>query len=193
MHWGGGFQIGAYYEANECWKFGFTYKSKQWFESFNFFVPGGTVQFDLDYPVLLSLGTAFTGMENLTIAADARYIDFANADGFRDLGFSSVFAFAIGAQYRLGDHLFLRAGYNVNAQPIKKNDVLTNIFTPLIQEQNMAVGGTWRLACNVDINLAYVHAFESSVTGPLPPLGPTATLSNRLSADSAILGVAVRY
>jgi long-chain fatty acid transport protein len=145
--------------------------------------------------MILSLGTAFTGIENLTIAADARYFDFENADGFRDLGFSSVFALAIGAQYRVADHLLLRAGYNVNAQPIKNNDVFTNIFTPLIQEQNVAVGGTLRLACNVDINLAYVHLFENSVTGPLPspPFGPTDTLSNTLSADSAILGLTVRY
>jgi long-chain fatty acid transport protein len=196
MHWGGGFQIGAYYDANEAWKFGFTYKSKQWFESFNFFVPGGTVRFDLDYPMILSLGTAFTGMEDLTIAADVRYFDFENADGFRDLGFSSVFAFAIGAQYRITDRLYLRTGYNVNAQPIKSNDALTNIFTPLIQEQNFAVGGTLRLACNVDINVAYVHLFDNTVTGPLPPsppFGATDTLSNKLGANSTIFGVTVRY
>ncbi len=195
MHWGGGFQIGAYFVANPSWQFGFTYKSRQWFETFNFFAPGGTVRFDLDYPMILSLGTAFTGLEDWTIAVDARYLDFENADGFKDLGFSSVFALAVGAQYRVSNYLSLRAGYNVNANPINDDDVFTNIFTPLIQDQNVAVGGTLRLACNVDLNAAYVYLVENKVTGPLPspPLPPSSTLSNELSAHSAIFGVAVRY
>jgi long-chain fatty acid transport protein len=195
MHWGGGVQIGAYYSANSAWKLGFTYKSRQWFETFNFFAPGGTVRFDLDYPMILSFGTAFTGLENWTIAADARYLDFENADGFKDLGFSSVFAFAIGTQYRMTDRLYLRAGYNFNANPIHDDDVFTNVITPLIQEQNLAVGGSLRLGCQVDINAAYVHLFENTVSGPLPspPIGPPNTMSNTLSADSLLLGVTVRY
>ncbi len=96
LHWGGGFQIGAYYTASPCWKYGFTYKSPQWFETFNFFAPGGTVRFDLDYPAIVSLGTAYTGFEDWTIALDARYLDFEHTDGFKELGFSSVFAFAVG-------------------------------------------------------------------------------------------------
>ena len=130
-----------------------------------------------------------------TIAVDARYLDFENADGFKDLGFSSVFAIAVGAQYRVSDYLRLRAGYNANANPINDDDVFTNIFTPLIQDQNVAVGGTLRLACNVDLNAAYVYLVENKVTGPLPspPLPPSSTLSNELSAHSAIFGVAVRY
>ncbi|MGI9473409.1 MAG: OmpP1/FadL family transporter, partial [Rubripirellula sp.] len=192
MHWGGGFQIGAFYQASDSCAVGFTYKSPQWFEAFNFFVPGGTVQWDLDYPMILSLGTSFTGLEKWTLAADVRYLDFANTDGFSDLGFSSVFSLALGAQYQVCSRVSLRGGYNVNANPIHDDDVLTNIFTPLIQNQNVAVGGTVRLKCNVDINAAYVYLVENTVTGPLP-IGPTDTLSNTLSAHSAILGVSVRY
>lgn len=190
-HWGGGFQIGAYYIANDAWRFGFTYKSRQWFETFHFNTPSGVFLQDLDYPMILSLGTAFTGLQDWTIALDARYIDFENADAFDTLGFSSVFAFAIGAQKRVGDRLHVRVGYNANANPIHKDDVFANIITPLIQDQNVAVGGSWRLACNVDLNAAYVYLVENKVTGPL---GATPnTLSNELSAHSAIMGVTVRY
>ncbi len=195
MHWGGGFQVGVHYIANCCWQYGFTYKSRQWFEEFNFFVPGGTVQFDLDYPMILSLGTAFTGWHDWTIAADARYFDYENSDGFRDLGFSSVFAFAIGAQYRASNRLTLRTGYNANANPISDGDVFTNIVTPLIQQQNVAVGASLRIACNVQLNAAYVHLVKNDVTGPLPspPFGANDTMSNEIVGHSALLGITVQY
>ncbi len=195
MHWGGGFQAGAFYQVNQAWSLGLSYKSKQWFESFNFFTPGGTVRFDLDYPMIVSLGTAYTGMERWTIAADIRYLDFENTDGFRELGFSSVFALAVGAQYRLNEMIALRCGYNANANPIHQDDVLTNIFTPLIQDQNVAAGATIGLAEHVDLNLAYVYLVENEITGPLPspPFGANDTLTNQISAHSAIFGISVRY
>ena len=194
-HWGGGFQIGAYYIANSSWRYGFSYKSPQWFEEFRFFSENGTVRFDLDYPSIISLGTAFSGLERWTIAADARLIDFENTDGFRDLGFSSVFAFAIGAQYEASDRLHLRVGYNVNGAPIHDDDVFTNVFTPLIPDQNVTTGFSWRFSNNVDINLAYAHMVRNEVEGPLPspPFGPDDTIKHTLQGHSAIMGMTVRY
>jgi long-chain fatty acid transport protein len=192
VHWGGGFQIGAYYIANDAWRFGFTYKSKQWFETFHFNTPGGTFLADLDYPMIMSLGTAFTGLDDWTIAADVRYFGYGDVDAFKNLGFSNVFAFAIGAQKRVSDRLHLRAGYNFNANPLHKDDAFNNIITPLIQEQNVAMGGSWRLACNVDLNAAYVYLVESNLTGPFPT-GPADTLSHEIEGHSALLGVTVRY
>ncbi len=192
VHWGGGFQIGAYYIANDAWHFGFTYKSKQWFETFHFHTPSGTFLLDLDYPMILSLGTAFTGLEDWTIAADARYFGYGDADGFETLGFSNVFAFAIGAQKRVSERLHLRAGYNVNANPLHKDDAFTNIITPLIQEQNVAMGGSWRLGRNIDLNAAYVYLVESKLTGPFPT-GPADTVSHRIEGHSGLMGVTVRY
>lgn len=195
VHWGGGFQIGAYYIANDAWHFGLTYKSRQWMETFHFNTPNGTFLFDLDYPMILSLGTAFTGFENWTIATDFRYFDYGNTDGFDTFGFSSVFAFAIGAQYRVNDRLHLRMGYNYNANPLHSDDAFANLITPLIQEQNFTCGGSWRLACNVDLNAAYVYLAKNNLTGPLPTptFGPNDTVRHDIVGHSAILGVSVRY
>jgi long-chain fatty acid transport protein len=195
VHWGGGFQLGAYYIASECLRFGFTFKSPQWFEEFRFFAPQGVLTLDLDYPMILSLGAAFSGGEKVTIATDFRYFDWQNTDGFREFGWSNVFAFAIGAQYRATERIYLRAGYNVNGNPIKNDDVFTNVITPLIQDQNVAVGGSLRISRCVDLNAAYVYLVDNSVTGPLPPsvFGPGSTLENTISAHSALFGLTVRY
>jgi len=194
MHWGGGFQVGVYYIGENNVHVGFTYKSTQWIEDFRFFTPGGTVTFDLDYPAILSLGLAYTGIENWTFAADARYFNYENTDGFAQLGWSNIFAGAIGAQRRVNDRLHLRFGYNFNQNPISAGDVTANILSPLIQEQNVATGASYRFARNVDLNLAYVYLVKNSLTGPgTPPLPPGSTLTHQLEAHSLIMGVTVRY
>ena len=195
VHWGGGFQVGAYYIANPNWRFGVSYKSPQWFEQFRFFAPSGTIGFDLDYPAIISIGTALSCGDRWTIAMDVRYIDYENSDGFRELGFSSIGVFALGAQYRATDRVHLRAGYAVNGNPIHDDDAFTNIFTPLIQEENVSAGLSWSLTDNVDLNASYVYMVDNEVTGPLPAstFGPAATVTHRLLSHSAIFGVTARY
>jgi long-chain fatty acid transport protein len=191
MHWGGGFQAGVYYIADNGVHLGATFKSTQWMEDLRFFTPGAVPNFDLDYPMILSLGAAYTGIQDWTFAVDVRYFDYENTDGFREFGFSNVFAGAIGAQYRVNDRWHVRAGYNFNQNPISASDAFTNVLSPLIQEQNITGGVSYRFARCVDISLAYVYLIENELTGPAPV--PGVTVSHQLSAHSALLGVTVRY
>nr|WP_315861152.1 outer membrane protein transport protein [Bremerella volcania] len=195
VHWGGGIQGGIYYASPSCWRAGFTIKSTQWFEQFRFFTPSGVVRFDLDYPMILSTGLAYYGWERWVFAADARYFDYANTQGFRDLGWDNVFAGAIGAQYQLSDLWKLRAGYNFNQNPIGSEDVFTNVANPLIQTHNIALGAGCLLTDGVELNLAYVYLVDSSVSGPAPspPFGANDTISHRISAHSLVMGVQIRY
>ncbi len=194
-HWGGGCQAGVYYSTCNYWQLGFSVKTPQWFEEFRFLTPTGIARFNLDYPLILSTGIAYAGFSDWVFAADVRYFDYQNTDGFKELGWRSVFAVAVGAQYNLNDMWQFRLGYNANQNPIQSEDVLTNISTPLVQDQNVATGLTCALACNVDLQLAYVYLIDNSVTGPLPAgvFGPNATVSNKISAHSLALGITVQY
>jgi long-chain fatty acid transport protein len=195
LHWGGGAQLGIYYIPGEFWHTGFTIKSPQFFEEFRFFTPSGVTKFDLDYPMILSLGLGYSGFQDWVFAVDVRYHDFKNTDGFKELGWSNVFACAFGAQYRLNDCWHLRAGYSFNQNPIQNGNVLTNIATPLIQDHNISAGTSYRFASNVDISMAYVYLVNNEVSGPLPSalFGPSASLSNKINGHSTVLGVTVRY
>ena len=55
--------------------------------------------------------------------------------------------------------------------------------------------GSLRIACNVDLNAAYVYLVENDIEGPLPAavFGPGATLNNEIEGHSGVLGVTVRY
>jgi long-chain fatty acid transport protein len=195
VHWGGGAQIGMYYIANPSWRLGLTVKSPQYFEALRFFTPTGVVRFDMDYPMIVSLGTSYAGIDRWILAADFRYHDFKNADGFSELGWSNVFAAAFGAQYQLTDDWRLRMGYNVNQSPIQDGDVLANIAIPLIQDQNITAGFSRRISDNVNLSAAYVYLVRNRVRGPLPPdiFGPEATLTHQIDAHSAVIGLEVTY
>lgn len=189
MHWGGGFQVGAYYRGDNGINVGATFKSKQWIEELDFNAAGGTVHWNLDYPTIVSLGLAYTGMENWTFAIDGRYFDYEHTDGFKELGWRSVFAGAVGAQYRATDRLTARLGYNFNQNPIQSDAVITNLISPLIQDQNVSTGFSYQFTDHVVLNGAYVYLVKNSVSSPAGPF----TVSNEISAHSLIAGVSVRY
>ncbi|PQO39710.1 hydrocarbon degradation protein [Bremerella cremea] len=195
VHWGGGVQGGIYYASPYCWRAGFTIKSPQWFEEFRFFTPSGVVGFDLDYPMILSGGLAYYGFERWVFAADFRYFDFANTQGFKALHWDSVFSMAVGAQYRMNELWTFRGGYNFNENPISPNAAFANLSTPLIQQHNIAAGLGCMLTDGVELNLAYVYLVNNSLTGPLPspPFSPGDTLTHEISAHSLVLGLRINY
>jgi hypothetical protein len=70
------------------------------------------VRANLDLPMIVSVGAAYTGLDRWVFAADLRYIDYKNADGFGDdgfaptgalrgLGFRSIFAAAFLGLFRV--------------------------------------------------------------------------------------------
>ncbi len=212
-HWGGGFQAGAYYIHDCNWHFGASFKSPSWMEQFEFY---GTDQnglprelhADIDLPMIVSLGAAFNGWENWLIALDARYIDYANADGFGDaatfdatgalggLDWSSVMAVALGVQRKFGDKLYLRAGYTYNQSPIRNSESFFNTASVLFYEHMLSCGLSYQLQEKVAVSVAYSHYFENSRTGPivLPGVGPVpgSSITNTMSADFVSFGVVMR-
>ena len=194
LHWGGGVQAGVYYIGDAGWHLGFTYKSRQYFEDFRFFTPGGVTKFDIDFPTILSLGLAYSAIDDWIFAADARYFDYANTPGFSNLGWSNIFAFALGAQYHMSERIYLRAGYNFNQDPMHSEDAAVNLLDPLIQSHNIATGLSYRFAKNVDLTMSYVYMVHNTLTGPLPaPFPAGSTVTHELDAHSVLMGVTVRY
>ena len=143
-YFGGGAQLGLYYIANECWRFGASIKSPLWFEDFRFFTQDSagtprTEHFDLDLPMIISLGTSYSGIDRLLWAMDVRYFDYKNTNGYRETGFdpatgairglgwSNTFSISNGLQYQLSDSLFLRLGYTYQKNPISNQNTFFNV------------------------------------------------------------------
>jgi long-chain fatty acid transport protein len=212
--WGGGFQAGVYYITDNCWHYGLSFKSQQWFEPIRIntanergYPRRESVHFD--YPMIISLGTAYSGIENWLFACDVRYFDYANTPGYGDpaefdatgrvtgLGWKSVVSVHTGAQYRASERLFLRVGYQYNDNPIGSDQAFFNVASPLVIQHVVSTGLSYRVTECVVASLAYVHGFENEVTGPLqlPVVGALegTSVTNRVSADAIAAGLSMRY
>jgi long-chain fatty acid transport protein len=210
---GGGFQAGVFYTTESAWNFGFSFKSPQWFETFSYNATDElgrprplSVRFD--YPMIASLGTSYTGFEHLTLAADFRYIDYHNTAGFshtgfdpgtgavRGLGWNSIFAMALGAQYELSNTTSVRIGYTYNTNPIPDDRTSFNVGSPLILEHAIYVGATWKVTESFRLSVAYAHGFDNSIQGPIvSPLGPIpgSAVQSTVSADTFVFGATFRF
>jgi long-chain fatty acid transport protein len=218
---GGGIQGGIYYSTENCWHFGASLKSPQWFETFRYNSTDDlgqprTVNFRFDYPMMASLGTAYSGFERWVLAADFRYIDYRNTQGFEasgfdpsrpgavlGLGWDSVFAVALGAQYEITPCCSVRFGYTYNTDPIRDDRTIFNVSSPTILEHTVYVGASWNLTERFVVSVAYAHAFENSVQGqilvPTPTIPsatiaiPGSTVQSNVSADTVMLGATVKF
>jgi long-chain fatty acid transport protein len=218
--WGGGFQVGAYFAPNESWGFGAAVKSPQWIETLHF----STVDelgrprndtYDADLPLIASVGASYSGIESLLLAVDVRYLDFENADGFRQqgfapatgevtgLGFESIFAIALGGQVQLSDACTVRAGYSFNENPIPDEQSLFNVVSPTIIMHTVCLGASYDINNVLTISAGYLHGFENSIEGPivLPDIPgnivpggaiPGSTVGSSTSANAFNLGASMR-
>ncbi len=212
--WGGGFQAGIYYAANCRWQFGFTFKSPQWFEPFRYNTvdEAGLPRLEkvhFDYPLILSLGTAYRGFERWLLACDVRYFDYANTAGFGDaagfapsgavtgLGWKSIVSMHLGAQYQATRRLVLRLGYEYNDNPIDREAAFFNVASPLLIQHIISTGLTYSPTDRLSLSLAYLHGFENGLSGPFhhPVAGQLAgtSVTSEVSADALALGATLRY
>jgi long-chain fatty acid transport protein len=210
--WGAGFQAGVYYNGDGGIHLGLNVKTPQWFQSFFFKSEDElgrprTLKFDIDYPLLVTTGVAYTGLEHFAFAADFRYLNYKDTNGFgpqgfgpggvlRGLGFNDVFVAAFGVQYAPGGPLTFRLGYSYNTKPIPSQYTSVNIASPTINQNTFYCGLSFQMAENWLLSLAYGHGFSNDNTGPLLlPGGPVpgTAVRSTTSADALVGGLTIRF
>ena len=210
--WGGGFQLGAYYTNPNGWHFGASLKSPQWMEPARYKSEDElrrpeTIKFDLNYPLIASVGVAYSGWEKWIVAVDFRYFDYANTPGFENggfnadgslsgLGWESIGSMAIGVQRQLSDRLFVRGGYCLNGNPVTADSAIYNVASPLIVKNSVHTGFSYVFADNWIAAVAYTHVFENDAKGPIHDADgtiPFSWVSSKASADAFSLGITKRF
>ncbi len=201
--WGAGFQIGLLYNLSENWNLGFSYKSPIWQERYGFNastpdLAARRIGIQAQVPEILSWGVAYKGFERALIDVDLRYFDYKNTtlygtkpiDG--GLGWSSVFAVAVGGQYQATDRLTLRSGYLYNTNPIKGTDTLFNIQAPGFMTQMLALGLSYKLTDDIVLSFAWTHQFRNSISGPVLQI-PGERIKLDAQLDSIVMGLNVQF
>ena len=151
-----------------------------------------TLYLNASLPAICSLGFAYRGFDQLTLALDLRYFDYKDADLFgtsvRDggLGWNSVFAAAVGANYQVNERVAVRAGYQYNTNPIPSTGTLFNVQAPAITQHLLSCGTTVAVSDAVSFSLGYSIAPQNSITGPVREATGTGVRIDAAAADAAV-------
>ncbi|NNE45712.1 MAG: hypothetical protein HKN37_03540 [Rhodothermales bacterium] len=209
---GFGFQVGVHAEGASGLSAGLSIKSPQWFQDFEFtseeITAGSEFAFNLDYPMIISGGLAYTGVENLLLAADVRYIDFSNTDGFKDSGYNnmnavagfgweSIIVAALGIQYEVADGYPVRFGYSFNENPLPDDLAFFNTPANALIQHRIAGGVGVRISDRVNANVAVQYGLENSGEGPwvfpaaMGGSNPGTSVKNTLSTLTFIAGASI--
>ena len=212
--WGFGAQVGLYYQNENGFSAGLSHKTTQDFDKFKFNstdASGGyrPLSFDMDFPAITSLGVGYSGEDDLKLAADVRYIDYANTNGFdtakfnpdfsvNGFGWDSILVLAVGAQYRFSEHWQGRIGYSFNENPIPDATSTYNIPAPAVIQHHLSLGIGHCFTENTCLDFGYRHGFENSIEGPMvdPATGnsvPGTSVKNSLSSDSFLVGFRLSF
>ena len=73
--------------------------------------------------------------------------------------------YKIGVEYQYDSELTLRAGYSHTDNPIQAQDVTINILAPGVVQDHVTLGFTYTMQSGGELTMAYMHAFDKSVTG----------------------------
>ncbi|MDA8078945.1 MAG: TonB-dependent receptor [Nitrospiraceae bacterium] len=185
-----GAQLGAIYKSGP-FQVGATYISPQQIKHkrvANFDAAFGSTTLDdlkLESPQTVGLGVAVEPTPGkLLIETNVKWINWADAAGYKDFGWKNQWVWALGVQYRPDPKIALRAGVNYGNNPIKINalsaatppvdvqgklvppfqyEVLRVAGFPAIVQTHAAVGLGYQLTKSVSLDLGFTHAFKKSV------------------------------
>jgi long-chain fatty acid transport protein len=201
--WGAGFQIGLLYNLSDSWNLGFSYKSPIWQERYGFNstfpdLAARRIGIQAQVPEVFSWGIAYKGFERALIDVDLRYFDYKNTSLYGTkpidggLGWSSVFAVALGGQYQATDKLTLRSGYLFNTNPIKETFTLFNVQAPGYLQHLFALGVSYKLTDDITLSFAWMHQFRNSIQGPILQI-PGANVKLDGQIDSLVAGLNIQF
>jgi len=213
--YGIGGQVGLIYKPFDHFSIGASIVSAQQTEFRDVVRYGPTWEdLTLESPLTVGAGIAYSHFEQrLLLAAEGRWLNWGDAEGYRDFGWEDQWVAAVGAQFAvIPKKFFLRLGYNYGANPVRANDGFSEtgvqdvqgmmfpnpayesfriLGFPAVVEHHLTAGVGYAFSEKFELNLGYMHAFqnnisESSASGAF-------TYESNLSEDSLELGLTWRF
>jgi long-chain fatty acid transport protein len=163
-------------------------------------------QGDFDIPENYNVGVAFNATPDVKLAVDYQRINYGGVKSIANpsaglggawgmatgpgFGWTDVNVWKLGVEYKMSSAMTVRAGYNHTDNPIQSADTMFNILAPGVIENHVTLGLTYAVNNSSDLTVAYMHAFENSVSGP-DGLGAGGTDTIKMHQDA--LGIAYSW
>ena len=189
-NYGIGEQLGAIYRMGPC-SIGASYTTAEKLTHERVADFGGTEQKELkmESPRTASAGIAWHPTDNLLLEADAKWLNWSDADGYREFDWKDQWVYAVGMQYKDPDGLTLRLGYNYGKNPVRLHKNFDLMGTTQIQGNTVSNAGYEYLRI-IGFPAIAEHHFSFGVgyqfTGSFEAhLGGMCALSNDVSESDA--------
>jgi long-chain fatty acid transport protein len=216
--YGFGIQTGIIYKATNYLSLGLNYISPRKVNHQDVSDLNGDGTLDnltLQSPQEVGLGVAFT-YKSFIFEVDGKWINWSNADGYKDFDWKDQYVLALGAQYEVVPKLFLRAGYNYGSNPVEKNNgfngqvpknvqgktIPANYYYetfrlvgfPAIVQQHVTVGLGYQFTETFGVNLGFMHAFkETFKENGTDVTGQPVKIESQLEENSIDFGFTWRF
>ena len=176
---------------------------------------GSLDNLDLEAPLEIGGGVAYT-FQKLLIEGDVKWLNWGDADGYKDFDWDNQWVFAIGAQFEPVSKLYLRAGYNYAKSPVKDNDGFNGlqpkavqgktiqsqyyyetfrlIGFPALAEHHITVGIGYDFTERFSLQIGYMHAFKNDLDeSGTDPFGNPVHIKSELTENSLDFGLVWRF
>lgn len=211
------FQPSFYYQATEKISIGGSLTTGQDFDNFewnstfaNPNIVNGPMQFgrarkleyDLDGPMIATLGVGVQVNEKTKVAADVSWIRYDDVAGFgspggivngvvQPFGWDNVWAFKFGVEHQINEKLTVRGGYNYSDIPIPSKNTLTATGAPAFFQHHISVGAGIKLTEHITANTGLYWVPKTESTGPYlqpngPPIGKVKESNSLLGAQMGL-------
>jgi long-chain fatty acid transport protein len=190
---GWGIRLGWQGKVSDAVTLGANYTSKMTMSKFDKYKGLFAEQGKFDIPENYGLGIAFKANPEVTVALDYERINYAGVRSVSNSGtvvpgvacpadpacmgnnagegfaWRSIDVFKLGVEYKYSSTMTLRAGYNHGDNPIPSGQQTFNIVAPGVVEDHVTLGMTYAVSPGSEVTVAYMHAFEKSVSGATNP------------------------
>lgn len=185
-------QPGFLYQATPKFSVGGSLTTEQDFNSFSWnstfanpadprFGQHRPLDFDLDGPLIATVGTGYRVSDRTKVAVDVSWIKYDGVAGFglpggiidgvvQPFGWDNVWAYKIGVEHQATDKLTLRGGYNYSDHPLPPENTLTATGAPAFFQHHFSAGLGYKLTENFSANMSLYWVPQSGETGPLEDL-----------------------
>lgn len=227
-----GAQIGAIIKPHKDISIGLNYVTPQDVTHHNVLTgapsfPGGPPTqhpLALSSPNNLGIGVGWDAIpKKLLFEVDFKWLNWANADGYRHFDWSDQYVVGLGAQFKPIPKLALRLGYNYANNPVKPHnnfvggnpnplapppmttiqgtaiptyyfETFRTLGFPAIVEHHFTMGVGYDVTERFTINVGYMHAFQNSITSTGTNLVSQPTsLKSTLSENGVDLGLSWKF
>jgi len=214
-----GLQLGTIYKIGPVFM-GLSYSTPQTIsheDVYDFAFDGIQDTLKLELPQIAGLGLAYKPSDYFLIEANSKWINWADAIGYKDFDWRNQWVYGLGVQYKPAA-VALRAGFNYGRNPVKAHNTFDSDTTrsveginvpafnyeylrvigfPAITETHVTFGAGYEFSKKLSANIGYTHGFKNTISETGSNFGgqggPNATITSDLKEDSFELGVSLKF